>query len=1027
MKKHLLVILSIFLMTVFLYPQNGGTITGNIKNQEGSPLVGVNVMLKEQQMGDATDSRGNYRITGIPAGNYTLVATYIGYSKKTQEIDIQSGETLEIDFNLERKALMGDQVVKIGYGTEQRSDISGSIASVETEEIQKVESANLLNNMQGKLSGVAIQNYSGAPGESPVMRIRGIGTMNNSDPLYVIDGIPGDISQVNPNSIKSVSVMKDASASAIYGSRAANGVVLIETKSGREDQPFTISFQSSYGIQNIVETWDMLGPEEYLEEVSQLAIKGEKNNESYTMPPAIQNYVNNPDSFLANMPRTDWVDEYHRENVPVQNYQLSLSGGGNDFKYFISGSYYDETGIQINSNSYAARLTINSEYNKGDFTIGETIKLGRKYREPQADVDSRNPLQQLLGLPPVTSPYDEDRPHGFGGPGPGWGTADRNALAEQTLTELKEAEDYANITGYMTYDFTDNFQYKLRANYSPTNHHSYHYEPMWHLPRDVPNKRQISDSRWRDISSTIENIFTYDRQIKDHNVNIMAGLSREYHKWREVGAWGQEMPADGLDVIDAVQANEGQWGSENVSKLNSMFTRLKYNYSGKYLLNLSIRRDGSSKFPEGNRWGNFPSFSAAWKVSEESFFDYVPYSNNIDNLKLKYSYGSLGNNRVGEYTYIPTVSFGGNLNYQMTNDVMIGSAITNLPSGDLRWEETIKQNMGINLALFDNKLNFTAEYYENKTEDILFATPIPPTVGAGEPETNLASMKNTGFDFSFEYGEYLEDMDFNYSISGNVSKVKNEVLSLAKEGQEIWTSGISKTVVGKEIGAFHLFETDGLFQSEDQINNHTGPEGDLVQPNAQPGDVKFVDQNNDGTLNSDDKVYMGSGFPDWQFGFSFSGEYKNFDLSLSLDGVAGKKMYNGLRKYLMGLTQPEKNWPEESKDRWTPQNTDTDIPRATVMDPNLNYGRHSDLWLEDADYLRLRNIQLGYTLPEDNFGLLKDGSIRFYLSGENLWTLTGYKGVDPTVSPGGAFSKGHDWGTYPTVVTIRSGIEITFK
>jgi len=1028
MKKNVLVIFSILLMTVFLYPQNGGTIKGKVQSEDGSPLVGVNVMLEGQQMGAATDTRGMYRITGIPAGEYTLTANYIGYSERSKDIDIQSGETLEINFSLKRKALMGDQVVKVGYGTEQRRDISGSVTSVETEEIQKVESSNVLNNMQGKLAGVTIQNYSGAPGESPIMRIRGIGTMNNSDPLYVIDGIPGDISQVNPNSIKSISVMKDAAASAIYGSRSANGVVLIETKSGRKNKPFTISFQSSFGVQNIVETWDMLGPEEYIKTAGKMAEKFEEENPSYSMPSKIKEYVNNPDSFITNMPRTDYIDEYHRKNVPVQNYQLSLSGGGEDFQYFISGSYYDETGIQINSNSYAARLTINSEYSKGNFTIGENIKLGRKFREPQANVDDRNPLQQLLGIPPVTSPYDSTRPYNMGGPGPGWGTADRNAIAEQTLTELHESEDYASVTGYITYDFTDNFQYKFRANYSPTNHHSYEYQPYYNLPRGAPNRRTLSDARWRGINSTIENIFTYDKQIEDHNFNVMAGLSREYHNWREVGAWGQDMPADGLDVIDAVQDNESQWGSETESKLNSMFTRLKYNYSGKYLLNLSIRRDGSSRFPEENRWGNFPSFSAAWRVSEESFFDYIPLlANNVNDLKLKYSYGSLGNNRVGEYSYIPTVSFGGGLNYQMTDEVMVGSAITGLPAADLKWEETIKQNMGIDLALFDNKLTFTAEYYDNRTEDILFATPIPPSVGAGEPETNLAEMKNTGFDFSFEYGEYIEDIDFNYSISGNFSTVENEVLNLAKEGQEIWSGGISRTVVGKEIGAFHLFETAGLFQSKEEINNYTGPDGEQIQPDAKPGDVKFVDQNNDGELNTDDKKYMGSGFPDIQYGFSFSGDYKNFDLSFSFDGVAGKKMYNGLRRYLLGMNQPEKNFLSEAKDRWTPENTDASLPRATVMDPNNNYGRHSDLWLEDADYLRLRNIQIGYTLPEGNFGLLENGSIRFYLAGENLFTITDYKGVDPTVSPGGAFDKGQDWGTYPTVRTFRSGIEITFK
>jgi len=1024
-----------------VYAQEEGTISGRVIDAEtGNPLVGANVMLKGTNIGSSTDLNGFYEIKNVLPGDYTLSCSFMGYEIVTQQITVIAGEELKVNFSLKPTVLPGQEVVVIGYGVEQKRNLLGAVSSVRIEEVKKTGIANSLTAIQGKAPGVVIEPYSGQPDSDPNIKIRGVGTLNNNNPLYIIDGVPGDIGFVDPEEIKSMDILKDASAAAIYGSRAANGVIIVETKRGAQGQPMNIQFSSSYGIQSLTKKWDVLNAREYCATLLKACEDAKASDPAFVIPNYLLEYKSNPEAFLAANPDFDWQDEYYGSNVPVKKYNLTLSGGGVNNNYSVSGTYYDQKGTASDTWANRWSLRVNSDFTKGKIKIGESVSIGRERNEwVNGDAGGRAPHFQVLAMAPTVSPYATDPADkdGYGGPTVGYSDAAINIIGNNNLRDDIWTNDHLKATGYLEYEVISGLKFKTRANLSVSNSSNYYYAPTYTMGfRSINATADLSDTRGRNVYTVLENFLSYDTQIKKHEIKALAGFSREKNEYRETGASIENFPANYLPVFNAGTENPGVSGYEEVSKLESMFARAFYSYDDKYLMNFTVRRDGSSRFAEDNRYGTFPSFSLGWRMSSESLFKKLPFANSISDMKLRYDWGKLGNQEIGDYQYMPGLTIGStfgsgiNLNYPFGTTTYPGGAITSFPALGLKWEETTTADFGLDLSLFNDKLLLVVDYYKKTTDGILYQTPIPLSTGVPEgPLTNIASMENSGLEFSFDYRDFKGD--FNYRVRGNLTTINNEVKKLGTEAEVVWAGAMqwgqfqcTKTVVGGEVGAFYLYETAGLFQTQQEIDSYVVA-GKKVQPNAAPGDIKFVDQNGDGVLNSEDKIYMGSAIPDFEYGLNFSGSYKNFDLSLSLHGVQGKKMFNGTKWFMERMVAPY-NWDKETLKAWTPTNTNTDVPRVVLNDPNSNE-RESDRWLENASYLRLSNIQIGYTIPKTiglGFGA---GNVRIYLSADNVFTITPYTGYDPTVTGSDLFERGVDLGIYPTFRTIRTGFEINFQ
>lgn len=1024
--------------------QETGSVKGRVIDAEtGEALPAANIVIVGTTLGAASDVNGFYEVKNIPPGSYTISCTFIGYEDAAQIINVTAGQTLTVNFSMRPAAiLVGREIVVVGYGVEQKRNLLGAVSSVRADELKKFGGGNTLSTLQGKATGVVIEPYSGQPNSNPNIKIRGIGTLNNNEPLYIIDGVPGDIRFVDPEDIKSVDILKDASAAAIYGSRAANGVIIVETKRGEKEQPLSIQFSSSYGMQSLTKKWDVLNAKEFVETLSKAIDNTRAVDPNFPIPEFIKSYKSNPDSFLTHNPDVDWQDLYYGKNVPVRKYNITLSGGGKNSNYSVSGNYFDQVGTATDTWAKRWSIRVNSDFTSGSLKFGESVLVGREENEyVNGDAGGRPPHYQVLAMAPTVSPYstDPNDEDGFSGPTVGYSDAAINIIGNNVLRDDIGSNDYLKATGYVEYEPITGLKFSSRANISISNPRNYYYAPTYNIGfRSYNTTADLSETVGRNMYTVWENFLSYETKFDKHDLNLLAGYSREKSEYRSVGASIENFPANYITVFNAGSQNPGVSGYETVSKLESFFGKVFYSYDDKYLVNVTIRRDGSSRFAKENRYGTFPSFSLGYRISSEPFFKKLPFASSVNDLKIRFNWGKLGNQEIGDYQYIPGITVGTtfgngiNLNYPFgDNNVRTGAAITSFASVGLKWEETTTSDIGIDVSLLNDKLSFVLDYYKKATDGILYATPIPLSTGVPTgPLTNLASMENSGFEFSFTFKDIIGD--FNYRIDGNLTTIKNKVTKLGTEKETVWAGGLewgqyqtTKTVVGGEVGAFYLYQTAGIFQSQDEIDKYVGPNGQKIQPNAAPGDIKFVDQNGDGILNEDDKIYMGSAIPDVDFGLSLNASYKNFDFSVSMHGAFGKKMYNATKWFLERMTMTT-NWSKATLNAWTPTNKNTSVPRAILTDPNGNQ-RESDRFLENASYLRINNIQIGYTIPASfslGFGA---ASVRVYLSLENAITFTKYTGYDPTVTGDDLFARGVDTGIYPTVRTIRTGIEINFQ
>ena len=987
--------------------QQAKTVTGTVTDVSGEPIIGANIRIKGTTTGTITDIDGNFSIKAEPQS--VIEVSYIGYL--TQETVINNQKSIRFLLKEDTKTL--DEVVVIGYGVQKKADLTGSVANINTEKLNTQSNANIGQALQGKIAGVDIVSQGGAPGSGTRIMVRGIGTLNNASPLYIVDGMyMNSIDHINPNDIASIDVLKDASSAAIYGSRAANGVIIVTTKEGSntEGKPI-IDLSVNLGISTASKFLDMLDAKGWAEvtTIARQAI-GE---------PALDMATD-----LANKPDNDWQDIMFRPAL-MQNYNLSVKGGGKYSTYYTGLGYFNQDGIVKGTNYQRYNIQSKNDYKRGIFSAGTNLIISFSHDKPLHQELRGGMIGTILQSVPTLEKYDDTREGGYGGTyGDVVNIPHPLAIIDDNIMDRynENVKIFANL--YAQIELFKGLKYKLNLTPDFSFERYKNYLNKYDFGLATNSITQLTERQRRRRNILVENLLTFDRTFGEHKISALAGYTYQDSRFRHIQAYGEGLP-QGLEEIDAATTNRSNEGNSWRSVLTSILGRVFYSYQNKYLFTATIRRDGSSKFGKNNRYGYFPSFSLGWNVAEEKFMENVHW---LDQLKLRGGYGVLGNQEIDNYQYSSTITTG--INYPDGNGGLLQGAFPkNFANPDIKWEETAMTNVGIDFMAFNNRLSLTADYYVKNTKDILLTVPIPiSSGGANDPIRNAGKIRNNGFEFNLGWMDQ-PNPDISYGINLIGSFNKNKVIAMGSESGSIKGGSTnqnittSETKAGYPIGGYWLISTAGYFNSQEEVDAYA-KDGKKIQPAAEPGDIKFVDANNDGVINDDDRVFQGSPFPDFTFALNGNMRYKNFDLSIGLQGVLGNKIYNATRQTLEDVTKGS-NFLASCLDYWTPENKNASHPRLTWDDPNRNTRAESDRYLENGSYLRLRSVQLGYTFPQTWFkGAIQHA--RVYINAENLFTITSYSGYSPDVNADNANYRGFDNFIYPTNRTFMLGLNVTF-
>ena len=954
------------------------------------PLIGVTILEAQTDQGTLTDIDGHFQIN-VTTSDPTLIFRYTGY--QTVEIKLDGRTSLEV--KMSEEATLFDQVVVVGYGTQKKSDLTGAVSSIKGKDITRVPTANVEQALQGKVSGVYVAPSSGAPGAGAVVRIRGTGTLNNANPLYVIDGmITYDASNVNPEDVESIEVLKDASAAAIYGSRGANGVILITTKGGKAREKAIITASGYYGIQEVTKTIDMLNAAEFASAYNDL-----RGQLYYPDPAALGE-------------GTDWQDEIFRV-APVSNFSLSANGGSDLYQYNFSANYFSQDGIIENSHYDRLTFRINGEYKLNSYmSIGHNVA----YSTINEDY-APNVVNSAYHMPPVFAPTDSTG--AFTDP-TFFGLAIANPAADlfyKSDNHNKGTRLFGNLDADV--DFLKSFTFRTNFGFDNSNNESKYFEPKFQVSPSQLNKNdRLSAGRGSGTSWIWEQTLTYDHTWDEHHITALAGYTAEERESSSLGGSRENFPGTVDELLylsagnDTTQMNyEGAYDEA----LTSLLFRVNYTFRSKYLLTVSMRSDRSSRFTKANRTGYFPSASIGWNMTDESFVQSIDI---IDRLKVRASYGVLGNQASASgYPSTGAVTSGLYGVFGPDENLNQGATLLSLSNANLKWETSRQADIGLEVGLFEGKLDMEVDWYNRETYDIIAAVPIPDYVGSqADPVVNTAKVNNNGWDIS---ANWREGGTFSYHLGAILSPVHNEVKKLADGRSEIFSAFLqgepaSHTVVGLPIGAFYGYKVAGIFQTQEEIAASPTLGGE------KPGDIRYADTNNDGVLNGDDRVYLGSPIPTLTYSFNGGFEWKGFDFNLDFLGSAGNYVYNAKETFRFSVY----NWEHHVVDRWTVDNPSLTEPRIT--NGGHNY-RVSDRFLEKGDFLRLRSISLGYTLPESWLTKAKIDRVRLYVTGTNVWTSQQYSGYSPEFPNGSnSYEVGFDFGSYPIYKSWQGGIEIQF-
>lgn len=983
------------------------SVTGTVTDSGGEPLVGASVKnMSQAGIGAATDINGTFSLKAVKGD--VISVSYTGFS--TKQIAVGAESRLAIILEPNNDVL--DELVVVGYGVQKKSDLTGAVASVKGEELTRQGTVDILQALQGRSSGVEITSQSGRPGAGSRIRIRGVGTINNSEPLYVVDGFQtGDISFINPGDIESMEVLKDASATAIYGSRGANGVVIITTKRGKEGKT-QFEFSTYAGSQQVWRELDFMGATEYAKNMlTAYELDGiyiDREGPIYTR----LKYAAD-----GNYRGTDWQDIAFRTGM-IQNYTLSVNGGSNGNRFNVSGGYFKQEGTVRNTDltKYFLRLG-------NDLTLTKWLRAGFNaayaYDGGQFfDVNYYGAvLPELLKIDPVTQAWDPVAGNWLRADISGAGNVGR--ILEETKN-LNQTNHNIVTNIYAEADLTKSLRFRTQVGVNFKNGFNKSYYPEFFIePEEQRDVSLLQEYRGQNIGWMWTNYLTWNKQVGKHQITAMLGQEAQENRFRGATIQAFDVPADeDLQYISSAKNVDFLVTSgQSDEALLSFFGRLNYNYDNRYLVTATVRRDGSSRFLDATRWGVFPSFSLGWNLGEEAF---LQDNNLISTLKIRGGWGQVGNqNSAPNYGYVTTVA--GNNYYVFNNTAVQGFIPNRLSNPELRWETTQMTNIGFDAGLWNDRVLLTFDWFDKQTKDMIVEVPVPRFVGANPPRANAGDMSNKGIELSLTYRNY--DRPLRYELGVNYTRITNQVVSIGG-GSPIDAGGVAvsgnatRTEPGYELAYFYGYKTDGIFNDQAEIDAYVNSNGTPVQGDARLGEIKYVDVNGDGKIDGTDRTYLGSATPDFTFGINGMLGYKGFDFRFFLYGVQGNEIFNGFSPIFSST--------RNVAGRWTPE-----TPENNLLRPTTRTGNNvllSDLFVEDGSYLRLRNIQLGYTLPGKLTSKLHVRNLRLYAAADNLWTKTSYTGWDPEVGEYfyNPLGYGLDVGTYPMPKSLRFGLDMKF-
>jgi TonB-dependent starch-binding outer membrane protein SusC len=968
--------------------------SGVVKTNEGVPLPKATITEKKSNTTVLTNDQGEFSIN-VAAGSVISIS-YIGY--ESREITLNGTAPITIQLELASNADL-QQVVVVGYGVQQKKNLTGAVSVVDAKAVQSRRATTVAEALQGLASGISVRG-GGRPGQEARIQIRGLKNFSNSNPLYVIDGLVTTANRdFNPNDIESIQILKDASAAAIYGSRAANGVIIITTRKGKAG-PMKVDVSATSSMQ--------FTPRYKLAKTEEFTRLNYMAYDNAGVPRQLLELNNN----------TDWQDESFQTGY-MQDLNAGFSGGSANGNYMVSVNYFGNKGTVISTKFDRVSFRVNTSGSKGIFSIGENVAVSNA----TTDEISGNPYADVVRLLPTIPVYDATHPGGYG-----YGDEKKARTFGTNPVALAALEDRNNenlrIRGniWSELKFMPWLKYRFNGGYETSSDHYKYLRKLGNWTLNQPADPAIAEeNRAKSQTKLIENTLTFDKKFGKHSVNVVVGQTYQSDTYEFMFGRKRNIPLTStggyIDVLD--QGNESVAGGYRLeSVLISYLGRLDYNYDGKYLLNAVVRRDGTSRLSDKNKWGNFPSVSAAWRVSEEPFFQ----STWVNDLKVRASYGTLGSSNIGNWDYLATVNTFSTIAMGTSQSILPGATVVRLVNDDLKWETLTQQNFGIDAIFLNNKLSLTAEYYIADTKDVLTGMPIAITTGndGGNPVVNAASLRNSGFEVSLTYKEEKEK--FSYSANLNVTTLNNKVKKLGFGRTEIF-SGNTITTLGEPTGMWYVLETDGLFQTQAEVDNYKNKAGVVIQPTAKPGDIRFKDNDGNGQITNSDKRVVGSPWADVEVGLNLGASYKNFSFTMSWFGSYGATVYNGYYS-LVDRFDDNSNYRSGIKP-WTAADPNTSTPRA-FYGTTLNSRGDSDRWLEDGSFTRLKYVSLSYSLPKSLLKSIGFSSAQISISGQNLITLTKYNGLDPEFTNGNLFQRGVDNFSFPNLKTISAGIQLGF-
>ncbi|WP_430816533.1 SusC/RagA family TonB-linked outer membrane protein [Carboxylicivirga sp. RSCT41] len=1023
MKRLKLLLVALLLCNVTGMFAQSLSVSGKVTDDTGSGVPGVNILIKGTQKGVISDMDGNYVIDNVSVDD-VLVFSFIGL--ETQEIKITNTNTSGgLNIVMVSGSIGLDEVIAVGYGTRKKSSLTAAISSVGEKDIEKTQNLRVEQALQGRTAGVTVTSSSAQPGAGMSVRIRGAGTNGNSDPLYIVDGLPvGGIDYLNPGDIASMEILKDAASSSIYGARGANGVVLITTKKGKA-QTFTVSYDGYHSIQNPERKLSLMDADQYV------LFYNEAQLNDGVRPMDFNRRAN-----------TDWQDEIYNKNAPMMNHSVTLNGGTEKAKISSGISYFGQEGLVAPDNSNYSRIT--ARVNAETKSHNDKLRTGTSlyYSNIESSGISVNniyggPLASAYNLDPLTPVRDENGEYGVS-EYVSQGITNPVGKMEYLHSQTRTDKFVGNM--FVEYSFLKNLKFKSSYGIDLAYVTWEDYNPVYKLsPSDYNLVDDVQKSMTRYFNHNWENVITYDLDLNKHSINAVAGstiLEETSHS-----LWGS-----GVDITKTPKGEDYAYIDNTISdketrnssggkgipnRLVSFFSRVNYDFNEKYFFSATFRADGSSRFGPDNKYGYFPSLSGGWVLTNENFAASLKGFTNF--IKLRASWGQNGSNHIGNFVYVSNISDAGAYvigNPLTSGTSMQGLAPNTIPTPDIRWETSEQTDIGLDAHFFDSKITFTFDYYNKLTKDLLLAVKIPGHYGSNSPIDNAAEVRNRGYEFEFGYNN--KSASFNWGVNANISFNDNEVTYIGNDekvlgGATVQTYGmVTRAEEGEPLGYFWGYETDGLFQNQTDIDNmpvSVNENGDIVKmlPDAQPGDVRFIDQNGDGILDDNDKINLGNSNPVYFYGLSLFADWKGFDVSVFMQGAGGHQIANLSRRLDAGLT----NLPETMLNRWTGENSTNSEPRASIEDPNKNYSRFSDRYVVDADYLRVKNVQLGYTFSKTALSRLKIEHLKLYVAAQNLYTFTDYPGVDVEFGSG-TINSGVDTGTYPQARTFTVGMNLRF-